>query len=157
MIKINSQHHEQFHNAVTAIAVIKRTTVSVGMLWGVNLNHTHQHSIKKTTSWTNSMFPGSKSTLQPSLPSSRRKQTARSPDGVFLRHSSTPQRCAGRPINKALLQPKRWLWHVRPLLVAIMPTIGTSHSRGRRGANIFLSKNYMELCTQYVSPPKKAR
>ena len=52
---------DNFCKTVTTIAMIKQSAVSIGMFCGVNLDHPHQHTIKKTASRTDSMFPRCKS------------------------------------------------------------------------------------------------
>ena len=74
--------------------------------------------------------------------------------GICSRNS-TLQPCPALPNNRALPQLKRCSRHLRPLLVATIPTIGTSLSGDRREEKSMTScpKNY----TMYVSPPKISR
>ena len=82
--------NDNFRETVTAIAMIKRSAVSIGMFCGVNLDHPHQHTIKKTASRTDSMFPRCKNnsaTIAPIRQNKMSHKVARWIWGAVLHHS----------------------------------------------------------------------
>ena len=94
---------------------------------------------------------GVKPTLQPSLSSWQTKQMASSLWAVIWSHNKTLQ--PHWLSNKRILSQPNWCsWQVHPLLVAMKPTNGTSHSNSRREGNI--SRLLKKIMRQHVSPPQ---